>query len=121
LKRLLVITVTLALLMSFAQAPFAHIHHRDPVHRHATAMPHAHLRLLSDRHLAVRGPDDDDDVQPVDWVVITGDSAEPLVAIVSEPVVIPVAVDLYELVRAPSPRAHDPPGLLALPPRAPPV
>ncbi len=109
------------MLLSFAQAPFAHMHRRDPDHRHATAMPHFHLRLLADQHLALRGPDDDDDVQPVDWVIITGDFTEPFVAIASEPVAVPAPVDRYELVRAPSPQAHDPPELLALPARAPPA
>ena len=115
------ITATVALLLSFAQAPFAHMHRRDPDHRHATAMPHSHLRLLSDQHLALHAPDDDDDVQPVDWVILAKDSAQPFVAIVCEPVMIPAPVDSYELLPAPTPRAHDPPGLLALPPRAPPV
>ena len=121
MKHLWAITAALALLFSFAQAPFAHMHRRDPDHRHATATPHSHLRLLSDQHLALHGPDDDDDVQPVDWVILAKDTAQPLVAIVSEPVMIPAPVNRYELLRAPSPRAHDPPGFLTLPPRAPPV
>lgn len=121
MKQVSALAATLVLLMSFAEAPSAHVHRRDPDHRHATAMPHSHLRLLSDQHLALQGPDDDDDVQSLDWVLISGDFGHPLIAIASEPVMIPVPVDFYELVRAPSPQAHDPPGIATLPPRAPPV
>jgi hypothetical protein len=121
LKRLSAITVTLALLLSVGQAPFAHIHRRDPDHRHATVMPHSHLRLLSDQYLALRGPDDDDDVQPVDWVVFAPDSAQPFVAEISEPMVVVIPPSRHEAFRSPTPSAHDPPGLINLPPRAPPV
>ena len=107
--------------MSFAQAPFAHLHRRDPDHRHAKALPHSHSRVLSDPHLAMHGPDDDDDVQPVDWVILANDPAQPFVAIAGEPMAIPAPRPHVELVRAPSPRAHGPPGLPVLPPRAPPV
>ncbi len=84
-------------------------------------MPHSHMRLLSDQDVALHGPDDDDDVQSVDWVTAAGDSAQPFVAIASEPVVIRALGDISGLLRAPSPQTHDPPGILTLPPRAPPV
>ena len=119
--RLSAITATFALLLSFAQAPFAHMHRRDPDHRHATVMPHSHLRLLSDQRLALHGPEDDDDVQPVDWVLLAQSSTQPFVAEISEPVIVSAPPARYELLRAPAPRAHDPPGLTRLPPRAPPV
>ncbi|MFN0169896.1 MAG: hypothetical protein ACKV22_26030 [Bryobacteraceae bacterium] len=115
------ITATFALLLSFAQAPFAHMHRRDPDHRHATATPHSHLRLLSDQHRALHGPDDDDDAQAVDWVLLAQHSGQPLVAEKSEPMIVSVPPAGYELLRAPAPRAHDPPGIIQLPPRAPPV
>ena len=51
-------------------------------------MPHSHLRLLSDQHLAMHGPDDEDDVQSVDWVVLAKDPAQAFVAEVSEPVIV---------------------------------
>lgn len=121
MKRLPAITATFALLLSFPQAPLAHMHRRDPDHRHATAMPHSHLRLLSAQHLALHGPDDDDDVQPVDWVVLAQNSVRPFVAEKSEPMIVSAPPERYELLRAPAPRAHDPPGLIQLPPRAPPL
>jgi hypothetical protein len=84
-------------------------------------MPHSHLSLLSDQHLAMYGPDDDDGVQPVDWVVLAKDSVQPFVAEISEPVIVMTPPASYELSRTPTPGAHDPPGLIQLPPRAPPV
>ena len=112
---------TAALLLGFAQAPLAHTHRSDPDHRNATAMPHSHLPLLSDQRLSLYGPDDDDDAQPVDWVVLAKDSSPPFVFEVREPVVALAPPSRYEIPQAPAPRAHDPPGLIKLPPRAPPV
>jgi hypothetical protein len=115
------ITASVALLLSFAQAPLAHIHRRNPDHRHATAMPHSHLRLLSNQALSLHGPDDDDDVQSVDWVVLANGSQQPFVAEISQPVMVIAPAAQHERLRAPAARAHDPPGLITLPPRAPPV
>jgi hypothetical protein len=120
LRVLSAITATVTLLFSFAQAPFAHTHRRNSDHLQATAMPHFHVRLLSDQHLSLHGPDDDD-VQQVDWVVLAQASAQPFVAEISEPVIVLASPARYELLRAPAPRAHGPPGLTKLPPRAPPV
>lgn len=114
------LTATAALLLSFAQAPFAHIHRRDPNPGQAAAMPHSHLPL-SDQHLAMHGSDDDDGVQPIDWVLLAKDSVAPFVAENSEPAILLPPPVRHELLRAPAPRAHDPPGLIQLPPRAPPV
>ena len=114
------ITVTLALLLSFVQSPFAHTHRRDLDHRHSVALSHSHLGLLSGRSLALHAPDDDD-VQPIDWVVLAKDFSQPFVAITSEPSVVPSQELQNEIVRTPAARAHDPPGLPALPPRAPPA
>lgn len=120
MKRLSAITATMALLVSFAQAPFAHLHRRDRDHRHATAMPHSHLRLWSGQHMALNGPDDDD-VHAVDWVVLAQHSAQPLVAEIGEPVMNPAPAVRDKLSPVPAPRAHDPPGLIILSPRAPPA
>lgn len=121
LRFLSTIAATVALLLSFAQAPFAHMHRREPGRSHPATILHSHVGLLSDRSLAFHGLDGDDDVRPVDWVVLARDSAPSFVAVISEPLAIPAPVESYELLRVPAPRAHDPPGLPSLPPRAPPV
>ncbi len=120
MRSLSAITVTLALLLSFVESPFAHTHRRDPDHHHSVGLSHSHLGSLSHRTLALHSPGDDD-VQPIDWVVMAKDFSQPFVAITSEPNVIPSQELQYELVRAPVARAHDPPGLPSLPPRAPPA
>ena len=120
LRRFWAVTAAVALLVSFAEAPFGHTHRRDPDHQHASLIPHAHLRLLADQHPAVRGPDDDD-VQPVNWVVLANASAQPFVAVASESELISPSTVEYQCLRPPEPQAHDPPGLISLPPRSPPV
>ena len=114
------VTAAVALLLSFAQAPFAHMHRRDPDHQHATLMPHTHLRLLSDQHPALRGGDDND-VQPVNWIVLANAFAQPFIAVVSQSELISPSTVAYQCLRPPEPKSHDPPGLISLPPRGPPV
>ena len=106
------VTAAIALLLSFAQAPFAHMHRRDPDHRHATLMPHTHVRLLADQHSVLRGPDDDNDVQPVNWVVLENASAQPFVALVSEPALDSPPDVKYQCLRPPEPHANDPPRVI---------
>jgi hypothetical protein len=114
------ITVTLALLLSFIQAPFAHTHRRDPDHLHAVGLSHSHFGLLSGRNLALHVPDDDD-VAPIDWVVLTKEFSQPFVAITNEPSFVPSLGPQQQVVRTPTARAHDPPLLHAVPSRAPPA
>ncbi len=121
MRYILAMTAAFALLLSFVQAPLAHVHFSGPDHGHAAAMPHTHLRLLSDRHLALQGPDDDDDVQSIDWVLLAKDTSQHFAFAIVVPAIAPSPAVRYELPRTPAPRAHDPPGLIKLPPRAPPV
>jgi hypothetical protein len=108
------------LVFSFAQAPFAHVHRHDPDHRHATALPHSHWRLIDDRHAAVDAHDDEDDAQAIDWFVMAEGSGPPFVAVTSEPLETTAPAMRHERMRPPVPRAHDPPAIRSLPPRSPP-
>jgi hypothetical protein len=110
-----------SLLLGLAQAPFSHVHRHDPGHRHAGIVPHTHMRLLGYDGRAFCVPDEDDDVQPVDWVLLGADWGPPLAVLVAGPFVPLPPVERGEFFRAPSPRAHDPPGLPNVPTRAPPV
>ena len=110
------------MLLGLAQAPFAHTHRSDPDHQHATVTPHAHLPSLADAHATLeQADDDDDDAQSVDWVGLAAVSAHVFVTEFHEPFVVGPALVRYEMSPAPTPRGHDPPSLLSLPPRAPPV
>ncbi|MBI3211051.1 MAG: hypothetical protein HYZ37_19370 [Candidatus Solibacter usitatus] len=115
------ITAALALLLSFAQAPFAHTHRNDPDHGHATLMPHSHASLLAGLHPVLQGPDDDDDVTSMEWVLLKLSVPQLFVAESSERTFALPPPARQKILRAPEPRAHDPPGLSKLPPRSPPV
>ena len=115
------ITLTIALLASFAQGPFAHSHRHDPGHQHAGLLPHSHLNLASHRVPGLYAPDDEDDVQSSDLVAVVKGLALAFVAIVTDTVAVPAPEEQHYLVRTPAARGHDPPRLLTLPPRAPPA
>lgn len=121
MRPFLAITTACVLLFGFAEAPFAHTHRRDPRHQHATLMPHSHWGMQADQFSAIRGPNPNDDVQPLTWVALANLSVPPLVAVVADSEPILPAPKAYPLSPAPEPQAHDPPGLVSLPPRSPPV
>jgi len=119
LRKVSVFAVGTGLLVSLLQAPFAHMHRRDPAHRHAKGFAHAHLPVPA--HSGVERPDDASDVQLLDWLALTGDAPASLVMEFCDPVRSPRPHGTHEIVRAPSPRAHDPPSLSQSNPRAPPA
>jgi hypothetical protein len=113
--------VALAVLASFAKAPFDHIHRHDAEHRHARGLSHVHASQLFHSKLAMHAADDDDDVQSLEWILLVDDSAHPFLGVVAEAIAVPAPEQRHGLVRMPAPCAHDPPFLDAGSSRAPPA
>jgi len=124
--RLLYSALAAALLTVGAlQAPFAHVHPKDPGHHHSTGFTHAHLDL-DQHHDKAEGPEiekhaDDELTVYLEWAP----AAAPRIDLpyVEVPFVLTLRPVITNLGSAPefTPHAHSPPSVRLLPARSPPV
>lgn len=120
-KWILHFVVTASLLLAFVQAPVLHSHAGHEPHAH-----YGHVLEAAHPHDDASGPEweaseHDSQAEFLDW--IGGDGKETSSA-QAEPVallVVPAPSSRPGRVAELRPQSHDPPGLLRLPPRAPPV
>lgn len=113
--------VAASLLLAFAQAPFLHVHDRDPAHEHARGLAHAHWASEKTEGPALQADDHGGDARSLSWIAGDGKSPLRLVAAAPETVLIPEPVAQPALVTELIPHSHDPPWRLALKSRAPPA
>lgn len=113
--------VAASLLLSFAQAPFQHLHRSDPLHVSSKSFGHAHWNSNSASDAAWNADDSDSDALMLNWLAGDGNGpAKFVVAIQESPAQVVLTV---QGVRIPdlTPDGHDPPRLVIRSPRAPPA
>lgn len=118
------ITLILALLVAFAEAPFLHIHQHEATQRHPGAFLHIHLRSAHavSSSPEFRGLDPDEDAEYQTWF-----SSTPTDPGTAAPVVLVESSSLPDpehsgcALEAPMQIGHDPPLLCPKSPRGPPV
>lgn len=115
---------TVALLLGFYQAPFAHIHPDDTDHP-VTSTPvhwHVHHQGPPSSACSISAATDDDDAIDVGWNAQACSFTQiPFDFTVVEPVAPPVIAFSAMPVLIPHRRGHDPPELASRSPRAPPL
>ena len=115
---------TLALVLTFIEAPFLHTHQHESTQRHPGAFLHFHYHLKSVQPGGgheFRDLDPNDDAQQQNWfsATQTDEGLTPVVLTKSVSVEAPEG-DEHTL-DAPLQQGHDPPLLCSKSPRAPPV
>ena len=124
MRTLCSITVSWALLLSFLEAPFVHVHEQPggDAH-HATEQAHVHARLPSanTQGLAIEELDPADDERPVNWYQTAQcGSCVLFIAPQNERLAAPIGHQEF-LLPAPAACGHSPPFRRSLQSRAPPV
>ena len=118
------IVVMCALALSFVQAPLAHTHEfADHEEHHAIEQAHFHIHAqpMDPSVPAVRELDPASDERAAGWFVTTQHNGVDQ-HMAPGRIILPEPVSTSEVVRpAPLLRSHDPPLVLGLPSRAPPV
>ena len=120
-RRTLHLGITASLLLAFAQAPFLHVHDRDPAHEHAHGFTHAHWAGEGADGLAIEADDHVGDARSLSWIPGDGKSPVRIAAALPEAISIPEPIAQPSLVTELIPHSHDPPWQLALKSRAPPA
>jgi hypothetical protein len=112
------------LLLAFLQAPFAHVHEHESTQRHAGAFLHTHFgHIQADHHSRpeLRDLDPDDDAVFQHWFAAAQNAQQSLNFILCVVPFLPPPVQSEWRAEIVRPSAHDPPVLVLLPPRSPPV
>ncbi|MGI9070884.1 MAG: hypothetical protein ACR2JB_06060 [Bryobacteraceae bacterium] len=116
--------VILALLAAFMQAPFSHVHEHESTQHHRSGFFHTHLAHAHAHHSAqpeLRDLDPNDDAVFQHWFSPTQTAPQVLnFILIAVPALLPPVSNEWRA-EAIHPSAHDPPGLIALPPRSPPA
>lgn len=124
MRRLTHIAVLVAFVFSFGKAPFDHNHDSDPHHKHATGISHTHWPSEPDDHKS-DGPrlsaTDHSDVRMLDWIPSDGRTPDYFAVDLPESIAFAVPAPLTVRVSETPARAHDPPALVSITPRAPPA
>jgi hypothetical protein len=118
------ILLTLALLVAFVEAPFAHTHRHDSTQRHAGAFLHFHLKSAGpvSRTHEFRGLDPNEDAQYQAWFSATPTNSVPMIPVVlAERYALSAPEHSGWVVEAQLRIGHDPPRLCSRSPRAPPA
>jgi hypothetical protein len=113
--------VIASLLLAFAQAPFMHVHDRDPAHEHAHGFTHAHWAGEDADGPALKSDDHASDARSLSWIGGDGKSPTRFAATPAEAISIPEPIAQPALVTELIPHSHDPPWRFALKSRAPPA
>jgi hypothetical protein len=116
--------VILALLLAFVQAPISHVHEHESTQHHGGSLLHVHLAHVHAHHSAqpeLRDLDPNDDAVFQQWFSATQIAPQVLTIILSAVPAVPLPLSNKWRAEAIRPSAHDPPQLVALPPRSPPA
>ncbi|MCP5119427.1 MAG: hypothetical protein GY953_52160 [bacterium] len=115
------IQLSVALVLSFVEAPFFHVHEQRS-HEHDGLVAHTHLSTgrLSER-AGIDADEGDSDARELDWFQLeeTAPRALPIVLAASSATEVPRLP--AERAEGQRPRIHDPPSRSSLHPRAPPA
>ena len=120
-RRTLHLGITASLLLAFAQAPFLHVHDRDPGHEHAHGFAHAHWAAANYDGPTLQSEDHAGEARSLSWIPGDGKSPVRLAAALPEAISIPEPIAQPALVTELIPHSHDPPWQLTLKSRAPPA
>jgi hypothetical protein len=118
------ILLSLALSLTFAQAPFLHTHQHEATQRHAGAFLHFHLQSagMVSRSPELRDLDPDEDAHNDTWFSSTSpDSGSVAPAVLPELLFLPADERHGWTVESRLQTGHDPPPLRIKSPRAPPL
>ena len=118
------ILLTLALVVTFAQAPFLHTHQHESTQRHAGTFLHFHLKsaCAANRGPEFRDLDPNEDAHNETWFSATSpDSGSVAPAVLPEFASLSADGARGWTVEAPLQTGHDPPLVRLKSPRAPPV
>jgi len=124
-KSLISILLNVIVLLVFLQAPSLHVHAHEATQHHAGAFLHTHFAhgvAPPSSEAEWRDLDPNDDAQFLSWVSIApSDGLLAPVILIASNVILPAPVVTEWQTTILRPRAHDPPALNAITPRAPPV
>ena len=118
------ILLDVALLLAFVQAPSSHVHAHEATERHIAGFLHTHVPHVEaplSGHAEWRDFDPDDDAHFLSWVsTAPGGEGLATAILLASYVAPPAPIVVTRQTTVLRPRAHDPPAIKAISPRAPP-